>query len=460
MIIRMEELPEEITERLIVKMIERDQSEFKPRDDKLRRYFDGEHDIMRREFEDKTKPNNKIVTNFCKYITNTSVGYFIGEPIRYSSLNQEYMERLQEIFDENNEQEVNAKLAKYASIYARAAEILYAEEENGRIKIRFDALDPETQRVIFVYDTKVRPDLLMAVRYFECEDILTDKKTTHAFVYTRTHIYHFSGDQERLELQEEPREHFFGEVPLNLYFNKGEDGKGDFEDIITLNDAYNLLQSDDINESNYSNDAYLVISGLIAEDEDIIKMKERRVIELTGDGKSSAEWLIKEINDTWKENLKKRIKQDIHLVSGTPDMSDERFAGNISGVAIEYKLTPFENNRAAKERSFKRGLQRRIRLITNLLNRQGNNYDPNEIEISFSKNLPTDEEKIVNQVTRLLGTRLVSRDTLRSLIPWIEDAQLERQKIEAEEEVYTIDEALVETERTERDEENEIRQQD
>src|SRR5690606_30491262 len=235
-------------------------------------------------------------------------------------------------------------------------------------------------------DTSVRPRILLALRYFEIEDVLGDKKIQHAYVYTDQEIWHYIGEDGKLEIRES-RRHYFGEVPINVYFNTDEDEKGDFADIIPLNDAYNTLQSDDVNESNYSNDAYLVISGLVADDEDIAKMKERRVIELTGDGQSSAQWLIKEINDTWKENLKKRIKQDIHLISGTPDMSDEKFAGNISGVAIEYKLVAFENHRAAKEQAFKRGLQRRIRLITNVLNKQGNNFDPSYIEITFSKNL-------------------------------------------------------------------------
>ena len=153
---------------------------------------------------------------------------------------------------------------------------------------------------------------------------------------------------------------------------------------------------------------------------------------------------MKNINDTWKENLKTRIQKDIHKISGTPDMSDEHFASNASGVAIEYKLTTFENNRSAKERAFKRGLQRRIRLITNLLKRQGQTFDPQDIEIKFNKNLPTDDQAMVNQAMQLYGTELVSKDTLRSFIPWVEDAALEAKKIEQEKDAYTIDDALEE----------------
>jgi hypothetical protein len=35
--------------------------------------------------KDKAKPNNKIANAYASYITDTLVGYFIGEPISYTS---------------------------------------------------------------------------------------------------------------------------------------------------------------------------------------------------------------------------------------------------------------------------------------------------------------------------------------------------------------------------------------
>ncbi|MBM7631743.1 phage portal protein [Geomicrobium sediminis] len=36
-------------------------------------YYEGHHAIMERVFDDKDKPNNRIVTNFCKYITELAL---------------------------------------------------------------------------------------------------------------------------------------------------------------------------------------------------------------------------------------------------------------------------------------------------------------------------------------------------------------------------------------------------
>ncbi|HFU9552719.1 TPA: phage portal protein, partial [Streptococcus agalactiae] len=94
-----------VSGELINKLIEKHTVK---REVRLQKYYDGEHDVLNRKFADDTKPNNKIVTNFCQYITNVSVGYFMGKPISYSCHDKVYMEQLQEIFDLNDEQQVNA----------------------------------------------------------------------------------------------------------------------------------------------------------------------------------------------------------------------------------------------------------------------------------------------------------------------------------------------------------------
>ncbi|MDG1603872.1 phage portal protein [Bacillus paranthracis] len=416
----------EITGELIKELIEKHCTK---REDRLRKYYDGEHDILKRTFDDETKPNNKIVTNFCQAIANSSVGYFIGKPVSYSCHDKGYMEKLQEIFDLNDEQQVNASLADSASICSYGIEIIYTKtNELNELEIRFDDLDLSEQKVVLVYDRSVEKNLLMAIRYYDYEDIVSDSKVTEIFVYTTKSIYQYQKTDGVLELiEEEP--HYFGEVPINPYFNKNN--KGDFEDVITLNDAYNLLQSDDINESNYSNDAYLLIRGMIADDEDITKMKEKRVIELDDEG--LAQWLIKEINDTWKENLKTRIKTDIHTIAAVPDLTDSSFGGTQTGEAMKYKLKAFEDNRVKKERLFKQAIQRRIRLITNILNKQGNQYDWRDVVPRFTANLPK-SDLTIEDIIKLVGIGLVSKETARTLIAAIEDPGDEAEKIEREKE--------------------------
>ena len=106
-------------------------------------------------------------------------------------------------------------------------------------------------------------------------------------------------------------------------------------------------------------------------------------------------------------------------------MSDENFANNVSGVAMRYKLLGLENVCAIKERKFKRGLQNRLWLISNILNiKTGTALQ--DIKITFKRNIPSNELEVANMINNLRG--LVSNETLISQLSFIENAQEEKRK--------------------------------
>lgn len=218
-------------------------------------------------------------------------------------------------------------------------------------------------------------------------------------------------------------------VPVVEYKNN-EQETGDFESVITLIDAYDKLQSDSLNDFEYFTDAYLVLSGVSADSEDIAAMKENRVLLLDEDSK--AEWLIKNANDANIQNIKDRVQTDIHKFAKVPDLSDESFSGNTSGIAIKYKLYGTETIISTKERKFMKGLQRRIELLFNILALKGFNYDWRSIDINFTRNLPTNTVEIADVVQKLSGA--VSRETLLAQIPFITNVSAEMERLEADNE--------------------------
>ena len=57
-------------------------------------------------------------------------------------------------------------------------------------------------------------------------------------------------------------------VPIAIYKNNEEE-QGDFEQVISLIDAYDKMESDSLNDFEYFVDAYLALYGFTAEPEDI-----------------------------------------------------------------------------------------------------------------------------------------------------------------------------------------------
>ena len=52
---------------------------------KLQDYYNGLHEICYRHYDDPTKPNNRIVVNYCKDIADFLTAYVCGVPVEYNA---------------------------------------------------------------------------------------------------------------------------------------------------------------------------------------------------------------------------------------------------------------------------------------------------------------------------------------------------------------------------------------
>ena len=392
---------------------------------KLQKYYEGKHDILDHTSRDG-QPNNKIVNPYPKYITDMLVGYFVGQPISYTSKEEGGLfEDLQAIFDYSDEQEENLELAKICSIKGKAYELLYRDED---ARIRFNEFGPDQMFVI--YDMTISPSIKFAIRYYDVGE--GNDKITYAEVYDKEVCTLYKGKDSDLSL-EQITPHTFKDVPVVEYVNNKEE-QGDFEQVITLIDAYNKAQSNTLNDMDQFTDAYLILVNMADTDsERIDELKRDRVMLLDDDG--DAKWLIKEINDAWVENYKDRVRRDIHKFSYTPDMQDESFGNNLSGVSIRYKILAMEQIRSNKERKFKKGLQRRIELICNSLSLEKDIDLFTDINIKFANTLPQNIYELSQTIKNL--SPYLSSETLLNQLPFVENAKEELEKKKAEDEEIT-----------------------
>ena len=110
--------------------------------------------------------------------------------------------------------------------------------------------------------------------------------------------------------------------------------------------------------------------------------------------------------------LKNALKDDIHKMSMVPDLTDQQFAGNASGVAMRYKLLGLEQLTKIKERWFREALLTRLHRVAGFLGRQGAlRLDPERVELIFTRALPVNELEEAQTVNLLRG--LVDDEELR-----------------------------------------------
>ena len=245
--------------------------------------------------------------------------------------------------------------------------------------------------------------------------------------------YFFTTLQDKSPKLIDEEEHYFGAVPVIEYQNNKK-LKGDFEGVISLIDAYNLLQSDRVNDKEQMVDALLAVVGASLGDDQDEKvetarlLKEMKIIELDEGG--DAKWLVKGLNEQQTEILKKSLKDDIHEFSKVPCLTDENFVGNASGVAMKYKLLGFEQLGKTKERYFKKGLRQRLKLMANIENIRAKNIDVKTIDITMKRSLPVDDELLARIAQETDG--FISWETRVQRFDSEIDIEEERKRLEEE----------------------------
>ena len=376
--------------KLLSKCIE-NHSALVSRYEHLNNYYDGEHEILSRTFDNPNIPNNKLVCNHAGYISDMAVGYVFGCPVSYTGQDAE---ELNTIFTEVDEDSHNNELALDISIMGVGYELIYMNDN----EVPYPELTTcSPLNTFLVCDTTVKHKPMFAVTYLEKKDINDSLKGYDVNVYTESEVIHyFFQDLSSKSPEEKEREpHFFGGVPIIEYQNNKK-LTCDFESVIDLIDAYNKLQSDRVNDKEQLVDAFLVIIGQSLGDskdevsETVKYLMENKIIELDAEG--DAKWLVKQLDETETEILKKAIKDDIHEFTKVPCLTDENFVGNASGVAMKYKLLGFEQLGKTKERYFKKGLRQRLKLMSNISNIKAKNINPSDIDINMKRSLPVDDE--------------------------------------------------------------------
>ena len=386
-------------------------------------YYYGKHAILNRTFDDASKPNNKVVTNIPKYITQVRTGYFSSAPMSMDSINESYLADVRTVLDNNDFKHIFSQLDTYCSIYGHAFLVMYLDD-NSEIRIR----PQKPTEWIMVYDNSLEQRPKFAIRYYCWFDDIDNQQMYDIELWTDREIIVYEGSP--ITLQEVGRrDHYFGRLPV-IEFMENESRHGAYEDVINLIDAYELMLSDTANTVSYFSDCYLILEGMDQTDpEDIEQMKNNRIL-LIPEG-TSASFLQKNINETYNENLIKRLQEQIFVVACTPLLSDSSFSSNSSGVAIQFKLYSMEKSIQNKENIFNAGFNKMFELIKTILNIRGATYtEEDKILLTFTRSLPLDLTSLADSISKLRG--IVSNKTLMSQLDFVTDVKLEQEQMDKE----------------------------
>ena len=411
----------ELNAAMLQKMINKFNIEVVPRLRKYKNYYDGLQAILNKTYTDATKPCSKTVINYCKNIADSYCGY-MATPSYISYRSADDIEDVMNILRYNDYQTEDSNFLLDALVYGVAAELMFID---GAGKTRFKLINPCS--CFGVCDDSLTGDLLYFVRIYKANE-WDDTDLYNVDVYSDFDIKHYTmtGNNGYLSFVGEEK-HYFSQCPANIFSLPDE--KSIFDCVLSLQDAANEIVSSEIDDYSAFCDAYLALIGADIDTEDVLAMKENRVLVLP-EG-AAAMWLTKNANDTQVENIIKRIHDSIYRIAACPDFSSESFVGGVSsGVAIRYRLTGMENKAGIIEGEMKKALQRRVEIICGIASLALGEEVFRDIQIEFKRNIPEDLTSLMNVVNSMKGT--VSDSTLLGMLPFVDDVNAELEAVSAQ----------------------------
>lgn len=362
-----------------------------PRLEKLRRYYEGDNDILRRT-RATGLPNNRIAHPFGRYIASVTAGYLIGQPAAYTmgdGAPSETLDAIVDLYARGSVESVDMENAHNAAVYGRGIEYVHVDADATP---HSTALSPADAFVVYedTYDMTPLFGVYMAPKLKETGG--TDG--FRVWVMTdRLIVEYYAKDLTAAAFAEVAREsHYFGGVPLVEYWND-EDERGDFEWVIPLIDAYDKLESDRVNDKEQYVDKLIVMTGCVLEKDDQGRtpgqqLREDKLLALP-DSDASVEYLSSALDEANVEVQRQALEADIHKLSMVPDLTDREFAANASGVAMRYKLWGLDQLIRIKERWFIEGLRERLKLYAEFMAVKGLPVlDVSGVNIALSRSMP------------------------------------------------------------------------
>lgn len=365
-----------------------------------------------------TKVNNKLHTPFDRAIISTNSGYFAGiTPTITTTKDDELLENyhLDSLIMEMTQTAIG-RGSGYSLLSALEGQIYINPISDWSSVVMYDYI---TNKPVFgiVYEkvlsrtTDERPDDYDAydIWFYTNSTITTGRLEGGSFNIISEDI------------------HGFNDVPL-VEFPNNTERVGDVELTLSLQDAYDIANSDLSSEISQLRLAYLLIKneGQDFSDEDVQRLTKTGLLLLGKDG--DANFIEKSLNSTPVEQLKNDLEKDIYKYSLSYD-PDSNTSGDITAFQIQQSMTKMEESAIEREKVFTKSIKRIVNMISGFLGLTGGSLGEFE-SIAYSRNVPSN---IINDLKGMKEAGLLlDQETLSDLSPIDIDYELVKERMAAE----------------------------
>ena len=431
------------------------------------RYYEGNHDILKRKRtiigEDgklevvENLPNNRIVNNQYGKMVDQKKNYLLGQPIAFNTENDIYTKLLKKIFNKKfqrlikniGEDSLNSGIGWLHPYYNEHGEFTFKRFKPYEVIPGWaDADHTYLDYAIRIYE----------VIAYEGQEEKTVEKVE---VYDENGIYRFVLEGSKLVPDEVPFSNYFTtvtedgdqvieqgwnwlKIPL-IPFKYNSKEIPLIRKVKTLQDGLNTILSNF--QNNMEEDARNTILILVNYDGQNLgefrknlatygAVKVKTVDGAGGDLKT----LQVEVNaDNYKAIIEIFKKAIIENAKGY-DAKDDRLSGNPNQMNIQSMYSDIELDANEMETEYQASFEDLLWFVNvHLFNVGFGDFDNEEVEIIFNRDIMISESEVITNVTNSVG--ILSDESLIAQHPWVDDPQLELKR-KAEEKQKEMDEYM------------------
>ena len=407
-------------------------------------YFEGKNPCIMNKPTEK-KPDNRIPVPLAKMAVEKMSGYAgrKGDIVSEYDLidgtadadNDDFLNYIRAMNEYNDEELETAELYEETNIQGEACELWWVSDamtlDSGLMTAEYKIVPIGS--VYLHYTNDIKKALDYGIHFSGDQKLMTatvyEAGLQTTYESTNGSAYSMIEDGEVITP--------FTQVPINM-FRGNRRGTPLFEAEKHLIDTFDQLISKSINEVDRFNAMVALFGSQV--DQNFVKAFEEAkiaIIDNLDNGENAGNlprYLEKNLSgvNEFYNSLADRVEKLIIKSIGTPDFTDEAFAGAQTGIALKLKLVGMEFKAAQIETYFNKGLKNRLYLYADIYNASTKHIEPNDykINIKANRNLPIDDEAKLRIAAMLMGLGLDLKHIVNYLPNSIIGAMTE-QEIEA-----------------------------
>jgi len=426
-----------------IKILEKGYAIFKddlPKYNKIYEYLKGSSDAMKNYKFITERTNLKVNINFVKKFVIEETSYTAGNKANYTDINNDKAS-LKAITRTVRgwKEEHDSNLLNKALTYGRAWE-LYYRDKNENLK----AIIETPKSAFLIKDGFDEP--LYFVRMYTQDELTVVEAYDDKYMYKKSGDFPLSGiDFEGMT----STLHGFGDVPVSeCEISEDKYFFIIYTDIKGLQDAYETNLSDIVNEISDFRNAYLTVKNARFENPDI-DLPAMKAMGILQEGDWA--WLTKDINDGFIQNTLKTLEDKMYQITSHIN-TNEKLQSNLSGAALRSRMLSLEQKCSLNGKALINAMRRRLKFIFYIENMlESTEYDWRDIDISIAPNIPMDDNIIADIISKIGESGVVSKETFRKQISFVDNPEVEAEKVKAENATVDIGGALLEQARKESD---------